>query len=123
MAPKLSGCSLLIVEPHSLVLMDIQKIFEDAGAKVLIAVDSDQALTLACHPGLSVAIVDYSLAVSNSSAICNRLTQLGVPYIFCSARNQNVVSDRSIIEFIEKPFHPEDLINAVIAALGIGAHA
>ena len=117
---KLDGCSLLVVEDELLLLLDMQKTFEDAGAKVVAAVGYDEALALADTPGLNVAVIDCSLAASNGWTLCSHLTQLGVPFVFCAGRDRDSVSAWSDAPFISKPAHPERLVDLVSSAFGRG---
>ena len=110
---KLDGCLVLIVDPQSLLLMDMQKIFEDEGARVVTANGHDEALTLADSPDLNAAVIDFSLAANNGGAICNRLTELGVPFVFCSARNLDTNSLPPNVPFVSKPVYPQSLVDAV----------
>jgi CheY-like chemotaxis protein len=123
---KLEGCFLLIAEQHILVQMDLQKICEDAGARVVTANDRNEALALVEGLGFTAAVIDYSLAekadgnfsIEDSSvSLGNRLTELGIPYVFCSARKSSAASNRADIEFIEKPFFPHEVIDALASAL------
>jgi ActR/RegA family two-component response regulator len=62
---KLDGCLILVAEDDLLILLDLEKTFEDAGAEVVSAIGYDRALALADTPGLNVAVIDISLAASN----------------------------------------------------------
>ena len=52
---KLDGCSLLVIKSELLILLDMQKTFEDAGAEVITAIG--YARSLADTPGLNAAVV------------------------------------------------------------------
>ena len=50
---KLDGCLILVAEDDLLILLDLEKTFEDAGAEVVSAIGYDRALALAHTPGLN----------------------------------------------------------------------
>jgi DNA-binding response OmpR family regulator len=110
---KLDGCLILVAEDDLLILLDLEKTFEDAGAEVVSAIGYDRALALADTPGLNVAVIDISLAASNGWILCLQLTKLGVPFIFYSGRDRNAVSAWPEVPFICKPALPESLMDLV----------
>ncbi len=118
----------MIAEPHFLVQMDLKHICENEGAKVVTANDHAEALAVTESPGLNSAIIDYSLAERidghfslevGSTSLASRLIQLEIPFIFCSARNREAASRWSFVNFVEKPFYPEKIIEALAASRGI----
>jgi DNA-binding response OmpR family regulator len=119
---KLDGCSLLVIEDELLILLDMQKTFEDAGAEVITAIGCDRALALADTPGLNVAVVDLSLATSNGWTLCRRLSELGVPFVFYSGGDRETVSAWPDAPFISKPAAPESLIDLVSSVFGRAAY-
>ena len=82
--PSLDGRSILIVEDEPLIVMDITQQFEPTGAALTTTNSLHQAMTLVEHDGLSGAILDHSLGDGNSSLLCARLTQRGIPYLIYS---------------------------------------
>jgi CheY-like chemotaxis protein len=80
----LSGRSILVVEDEPLVALDLRRSLESAGAYVFAATKHPHALQLAGHPDLSAAVLDYRLGQEDTSAICCRLEQRGVPFMFYS---------------------------------------
>jgi len=82
--PSLDGRSILIVEDEPLIVMDITQQFEATGAALTTTNTLHHAMILAEHDGLSGAILDHSLGDGNSSLLCARLTQRGIPYLIYS---------------------------------------
>ena len=82
--PILDGRSILIVEDEPLIAMDIVQAFEATGAKLTTTNTLEHALILAEHDGLAGAILDHALGDGNSSMLCARLTERGIPYIIYS---------------------------------------
>ena len=86
--PSLDGRSILIVEDEPLIVMDITQQFEATGAALTTTNTLHHALILAEHDGLSGAILDHSLGDGNSSLLCARLTERGIPFLIYSGYPQ-----------------------------------
>jgi DNA-binding response OmpR family regulator len=82
--PSFAGCSVLVVEDEPVIALDLRQGFEAAGAYVFAATQLAHALTLAQHPDLSVAVLDYRIDDENCALICRRLEERGVPFLFYS---------------------------------------
>jgi DNA-binding response OmpR family regulator len=82
--PTLDGRSILIVEDEPLIALDITQQFEASGAALTTTNSLHQALILVEHDGLSGAILDHSLGDGNSSQLCARLTERGIPFLIYS---------------------------------------
>jgi DNA-binding response OmpR family regulator len=61
-----------------------EEAFEATGAKLTTTNTLEHALILAEHDGLSGAILDHALGDGDSSLLCARLTERGIPYIIYS---------------------------------------
>jgi len=79
--PRLWGRSILVVEDELLIAMDIVGALEKAGAHATMTTTVRHALILVEHDGLSGAIMDHALSDGESTALCARLKQRGIPYI------------------------------------------
>ena len=77
----LRGRSILVVEDELLIAMDIVAALEKAGAHATITTTVRHALILIEHDGLSGAIMDHSLSDGDSTNLCARLKERGIPYI------------------------------------------
>jgi DNA-binding response OmpR family regulator len=80
-----TGCSVLIVEDEPLLALDLRQSFEAVGAYVFTATQFAQALTLAEHPDLALAVLDYRIADETSMTVGRRLEARGIPFLFYSA--------------------------------------
>lgn len=78
----LSGRSILVVEEEPLLALQIEEQFYRAGARVLGAGKLHEALHLAEHPALAAAVVNLRVGSDSTKRVCNRLAQLGVPFVF-----------------------------------------
>src|SRR4029079_7395181 len=54
------------------------------GAYVFAATQFAQALILADHPDLSLAVLDYRLGAATSRDVCGRLEARAIPFLFYS---------------------------------------
>src|SRR6202521_5572822 len=82
--PSLDGRSILIVEDEPLIALDITQQFEATGAALTTTNTLHHAMILVEHDGLLGAILDHSLGDGNSSLLCARLKERGIPYIIYS---------------------------------------
>jgi DNA-binding response OmpR family regulator len=82
--PSLEGRSILIVEDQPLIVMDITQEFEATGAALTTTNTLEHALLLVEHDGLSGAILDHALGDGDSSQLCARLKQRGIPFMIYS---------------------------------------
>ena len=80
----LAGRTILVVEDQPLIALDITQELEAAGAVVTTTNTLKHALILVEHDGLSGAILDHGLGDGNSSLLCTRLTERGIPFILYS---------------------------------------
>jgi CheY-like chemotaxis protein len=116
MTSKLAGCCILVVEDEPLVLVDIVSSLEDEGASVLTAHRVVDALRKCEAPGLTAAVLDHQLSHSNSSAVCERLTELGIPFVIYSGYSK-LEGACSKGELIEKPASGHTLVVAILDAV------
>jgi DNA-binding response OmpR family regulator len=110
--PSLDGRSILIVEDETIIAMDITQAFEAAGAKLTMTNTLEHALILAEHDGLSGAILDHSLGDGNSSLLCARLTERGIPYLIYSGLPTITGACAGALH-IGKPAAPGELVAAM----------
>ena len=85
--PSLEGRSILVVEDEPLIVMDITQAFEATGAALTTTNTLKHALILVEHDGLSGAILDHALPDGDSSLLCARLKERGIPFLIYSGFN------------------------------------
>lgn len=78
----LSGRSILVVEEEPHVALGLADHFRQVGATVFGADNLRDALHMAHHPALSAAVVNLQLGSDSTAAVCRRLTDLGIPFVF-----------------------------------------
>ena len=108
----LEGRSILVVEDQPLIAMDISQTFEPTGAAITTTTTLKHALTLVEHKGLSGAILDHALGDGDSSLLCARLAERGIPFLIYSGLPTvgGVCADAM---HIQKPASDERLITAM----------
>jgi DNA-binding response OmpR family regulator len=79
--PVLRGRSILVVEDELLIAMDIVQTLEKAGANATMTTTVRHALLLVEHDGLAAAIMDHGLSDGDSTQLCARLKERGIPYL------------------------------------------
>ena len=84
---KLNGRSILIVEDETLIAMELVQAFRKVGAFTTTNT-LKQALILVEHDGLAVAILDHVLGDGDSTRLCERLTERGIPFVIYSGFNE-----------------------------------
>ena len=78
----LAGRSILIVEDEPLIALEVHAAFHAAGASIISAADSKEAVRMIGLPDLSAAVVDIDLGDGDDSAVCKRLSERGIPFVF-----------------------------------------
>jgi DNA-binding response OmpR family regulator len=110
--PTLRGCSILVVEDEAPIAMNIVTALEAAGANATTTTSVCHALILAEHDGLSAAVMDHALSDGDSTALCARLKERGIPYVSYGGHGPvEGASENSI--YISKPVTMEVLVNAL----------
>lgn len=108
--PTLEGRFILIVEDEPLIVLDMTNALECTGAAITSTNTVKHALLLVEHDGLAGAILDHALPDGDSSALCARLTERGVPFIIYSGHNH---IDGPNVPYLAKPATAEMLVAAV----------
>ena len=110
--PGLKGRSILVVEDELLIAMDIVAALEKAGANATVTTTARHALILVEHDGLSGAIMDHSLSNGDSTNLCARLKERGIPYISYSGYSAVAGADQAA-PHITKPVPMDFLMSAL----------
>lgn len=110
--PTLEGRNILIVEDEPLIVLDMTDALRCTGAAVTSTNTLKHALLLVEHDGLAGAILDHALGDGNSSALCARLTERGVPFMIYSGLN-HIDGACANAPYLTKPATAEMLVAAV----------
>src|SRR6476619_5660741 len=100
--PALRGRSILVVEDEVLIGMDIRSALERAGATVTATTPVSHALIMVEHARISAAIMDHALADGDSTELCARLGERGIPYVSYSGFDP-VKGASPDAPFVDKP--------------------
>ena len=111
--PVLGGLSLLVVEDEPLIAMDIAMAFEKSGAHITSTNTLKHAVLLVEHDGLSGAILDHALPDGDSSILCARLKERGVPFMIYSGF-EKVEGACAGAPHLSKPATPEMIVAAMV---------
>lgn len=109
---SLDGVTILIVEDEPLIRLDLQKILEEAGAKVLSADRAESVRCLVESPDLSGAVLDWI-----DADVCRCLTERGVPFVFYSGRAASEFEGWQHALMLSKPAAPEEIVAALAQLL------
>lgn len=82
MMMRLKGQSILVIEHEPAVARELKSEFLQAGAKVFAADHLRDALYLAEYPALAAAVINLRLGKDTTAAVCRRLDDLGIPFMF-----------------------------------------
>ncbi len=119
----LKGTRILIVEDEGVIAMELQSIFEDAGADVAgPALTLRGGLALAEAEELTAAILDYRLGLDSIEPVAEALERRGIPFCFYSGQTKSSPEemDRRHVVVIAKPASPSVLIDTVASLLREG---
>jgi DNA-binding response OmpR family regulator len=110
----LTGRTILVVEDDGLISIDLIARLEDAGAIALSARDLERGLSLATGAGLSAAVLDFDLDGSDTTAVCWKLVDRGVPFLFHTGRVYSAFQQWPAAPVLLKP-----AASAIVPALAL----
>jgi DNA-binding response OmpR family regulator len=96
--------------------MDITQAFEHTGARMTSTNRLRHALLLAEHDRLSAAILDHALIDGDSSELCARLKERGVPFIIYSGYAK-LDGECKGAPHVNKPANAGELVAAIKSLL------
>lgn len=112
--PCLNGHVVLVVEDEALVGLDVRDLLGDYGATVLLARNVKDALPLADRPELAAAVLDINLGGEDCWAICRRLSERGVPFMFYTGYSSAAVLEKwSSAPVVNKPASGARVVEAL----------
>ena len=119
----LTGNRCLVLDDEFLIALDIQQIFELAGAKHVASVaTASEAIALVRREAkFDLAVLDVKLGGSedNSLGVASELAKTGTPFVFLTGMRVDNVHAREFPQapVIEKPYDAVALLDAVQRAL------
>lgn len=115
-------CNLLLVEDQLDLAALMEQALEDAGDQVTHAYSVFDALGLLDNQRFDGAVLDVELRDGVVFPVADRLTELGIPFLFVSAVYDQLVPQRHRrAPFVAKPFHVGELQETVRRVMGMSA--
>jgi CheY-like chemotaxis protein len=105
---------VLLVEDEILIAMDLEEWLTNLGFEVVgpFKRNSD-AIAALDGGGIDFAVLDYVLADEKCDELADRLTRLGVPYVFLTGSHELLVNEgRYDAPILEKPISRVELTEA-----------
>jgi CheY-like chemotaxis protein len=122
MTAPLTGVRLLLVEDEAMVAMMIEEMLTELGCVVVeVAGTLARGLSLAQSGAetLDVAVLDINLGGDKVYPVAEMLAAGGVPFVFSTGYGlAGIAPAFACIPALAKPFRPEALEAALMAALG-----
>ena len=112
MQRPLAGRVVLVVEDEPLIALDVIRGLEAAGARVLAARTLSDALIKAEDPDLSAAVLDHGLIGGDTSEVCEKLKERGIPFLLYSGYSKVEGACAAGVQ-VEKPTRPGVLVATV----------
>jgi DNA-binding response OmpR family regulator len=108
--------SVLIVEDDIILSTDMAFALTEAGCKAVIPTTSNAAaLAAMMHYVVDAAILDVNVQNEWVFPVANALDAAGIPFLFLTAySHDSIPAQHRGRPFIQKPHHPEGLLDAVI---------
>jgi CheY-like chemotaxis protein len=109
---------ILVVEAEPFAALDAQTILREAGAKVFGAHRLRDALHMAEHPALSAAVIAQRLGEDETTKVCRRLADLGIPFMFHTRYDAAEAKQKwPEAPVVHKPASAKELIDALAGLL------
>ncbi len=116
--PDLWGLKVLLVEDSALVAMHLEDMLHEAGCEIIGPVGRiDQALDIARHGDLDVAVLDINVQGEKVFGVADELRRRGIPFVFSTGYGMRYAPDAfRDAPYLSKPFEPENLWSAISVA-------
>ncbi|MDB5540579.1 MAG: hypothetical protein JWQ89_2306 [Devosia sp.] len=106
----------MVVETNYLIASVIEAPLLNAGYRVAIVTDTDEAFALLDSQKVHLALIDFRLQHAEPEGLVAKLGQRGIPFIFCTAATlEEVYEHFPNAKVMAKPFSDEELLTAVAA--------
>jgi DNA-binding response OmpR family regulator len=111
---SLIGVSVLIVEDEPLIALDLHAALSAAGAGIMAATDTAEALRLIRRNDVSVAVLDIGLGDHDCTAVCQALLHHRVPFLFHTGQSNAAMRDAwPQAPMLAKPARAEEIVARV----------
>jgi light-regulated signal transduction histidine kinase (bacteriophytochrome) len=118
-ALPLEGLRILMVEDQFVIALDAESLLREAGAAVVdIAATPPEAERLLAVSRPDVAVLDVNLGRVTSLKVAEKLTELGVPFIFATGYGDGRMIGEGFrdVPVVRKPYSAQSLLGAIESA-------
>ena len=109
---------VLLVEDNMLIALDAEDMLADLGASAVnVATSVADALAAIERERPDLAVLDVNLGPETSIPVAERLSELGVPFLFATGYGDKVPRPPSVADapMLAKPYNPDVLRKAIVA--------
>ena len=111
---SLVGVSVLIVEDEPLIALDLHAALSGAGAGIMAATDTAEALRLIRRNDVNAAVLDIGLGDRDCSAVCAALLHHRIPFLFHTGQsNVTMLETWPQAPVLAKPVSGQEIVAAV----------
>ncbi len=112
----LKGCTVLLVEDSLIIALDAEDIVQRLGAaNVVTAANVEDALSSILDADPSLALLDINLGDQNSFPIADRLSELGIPFMFATGYGEQaqLPANHKARAVLQKPYTLSNVARAL----------
>jgi DNA-binding response OmpR family regulator len=111
----LASSTILIVEDEPLIALDLHAALREAGAGLIAATTTPEALLLIRRNEIAAAIVDVALSAGDCREVCQALFHRSIPFLFYTGhRHAAVLKEWPEAMILDKPQRLEDVVAAIL---------
>jgi len=116
----LRGLKILVVDDEFLIAVAIEDSLKEAGAEIISAATSPDAMKIAAEAPLAAAVLDVRLGRQTSEEVADVLATRGIPFVFYSGQPlpENIREKHAAAQLLMKPVNHDALIHAVTKLAG-----
>jgi DNA-binding response OmpR family regulator len=115
---NLAGRIILVVEEQALVALDLRTALEQAGAEVMVARNTTEALAHINKFDFAAAVIDWRPDSDDHRVVARALKQEQVRFLFYATHPpEDVTTVRGAPIFL-KPGRPEEIVQALALLVG-----
>lgn len=119
MSGDFAGIRVLLVEDETLVALMIEDMIDDIGAmRIGTASTIDEAMMTLESAQPDIAVLDINVGGEQVFPVCERLADLGIPFVFSTGYGQHGVPEQwQASPVLQKPYTAPQLANALACCL------
>jgi CheY-like chemotaxis protein len=114
--------TILVVDDEKDIRKTVQEILEKAGYKVITAVSGDDCLEKLKKTKPDLILMDIMMPGTPVSVVIKKIKDIKISYLsvvkVSEAEKEDLMGQKNIVDFIQKPFEINDLIKRVKKLVG-----